>query len=438
VLRLRARLVLTRTLSALPVALITGELSSQFPEDGGFTLWVNEAFGPFWAFQEGYWSLVAGMTNNAMYMIMIVEIVQRAGTGHLQPAVRWTLGAAFAVGASAPNFLGVRMVGWSLLGAVVVVLAPYALMLPLAAPYVDVAQWQAGPVSVAPQRKLTGGHGSLSGWSLLMSTAFWNFGGFDSASTFAGEVHNPARTYPVALVASLVLITAGLVLPLLACTLAAASLQGAPPFAEWEDGTYVELGEALGGPVLKAMVVVSGFASQVAMFTTEMVVDSHLLLGMAQQRLAPKAWIMRDPGTGAPVVCIAVMLFVVLCGFTLLDRNSLLVMNNTFAGASVLLELAAAVKLRGAGASRTQQQQQQHHHHHHHHHKERFKAPCRSRFSLSLSLLPSIGISAYVVMPAIVASGARVAFNTGLLAITGVLLYAPFSAAEASSRKSLV
>jgi len=343
------------------------------------------------------------------------------------------LGAAFAVGASVPNFLGVRMVGWGLLGAVVVVLAPYALMLPLAVPYVDVAQWQAGPVAVAPAaaRKLTGGHGSLSGWSLLMSTAFWNFGGFDSASTFAGEVHNPARTYPVALVASLVLITAGLVLPLLACTLAAASLQGAPPFAEWEDGTYVELGEALGGPVLKAMVVVSGFASQVAMFTTEMVVDSHLLLGMAQQRLAPKAWIMRDPGTGAPVVCIGVMLFVVLCGFTLLDRNSLLVMNNTFAGASVLLELAAAVKLRGGGASRAQ-------HHHHHHHRERFKAPCRSRLSLSLSLLPSIAISAYVVMPAIVASGARVAFNTGLLAITGVLMYAPFSAAEPSSRKSLV
>jgi len=406
---------------ALPVALVTGELSSQFPEDGGFTLWVNEAFGPFWAFQEGYWSLVAGMTNNAMYMIMIIEICERGGMGRLQAPVRWTLGAVFAALSSVPNFMGIRMIGWSLLTLVVLVLFPYALMVPLAAPHFDLNKWHVGPTTPSSFRH--GGHGSLRGWSLLMSTAFWNFGGFDSASTFAGEVHNPARTYPVALIASLCLITAGLVLPLTACTLAAANLPEAPPFSDWEDGTYVDLGFALGGPFLKALVVVSGFASQVAMFTTEMVVDSHLLYGMAQQRLAPRSWLARDTATGAPVVCIAVMLGVILSGFTLLDRNSLLVMNNTFAGASVLLELAAAVKLRGHSKQTG---------------RDRFKAPCRTRFSLALSLLPSVAISAYVVMPAIVASGALVAFNTILLATMGVLLYAPFRSEQNANKKSLI
>jgi len=36
----------------LPVAAMTSELSSAFPDDGGYSLWVGEAFGKFCAFRE--------------------------------------------------------------------------------------------------------------------------------------------------------------------------------------------------------------------------------------------------------------------------------------------------------------------------------------------------------------------------------------------------
>jgi hypothetical protein len=36
---------------SLPVGLMTAELGTAFPRDGGYVLWVEAAFGEFWAFQ---------------------------------------------------------------------------------------------------------------------------------------------------------------------------------------------------------------------------------------------------------------------------------------------------------------------------------------------------------------------------------------------------
>ena len=36
---------------SLPVGLMTSELGTAFPKDGGYVLWVDAAFGKFWAFQ---------------------------------------------------------------------------------------------------------------------------------------------------------------------------------------------------------------------------------------------------------------------------------------------------------------------------------------------------------------------------------------------------
>lgn len=402
---------------ALPVALVTGELSSMFPEDASFTLWVNEAFGPFWAYQEGYWSILSGMTNNAMYMLMVIEIVQRSSVGLMSPGIRWTLGAIFALLCTVPNFLGIRMMGRVLLVLIVVVLLPYVIMICLALPYADTKTWTSGPPersSIVEDRSFSMNQRDsehLHGWSLMLSTAFWNFGGFDCASTYAGEVHEPSKTYPKALLASLALITTSLVLPLFAVTISSGNFPESPPYREWSDGTYVDLAWRIGGEPLQLMVALSGMASQIAMFTTEMFVCSHLILGMSQQRLAPKFLRGRDASTGAPIIAVGFMLGVVLTGFTVLDRYSLLVMNNTFAGAAVLLELASAVAMRAKHAARHPQKQVP------------FRAPCRTQMSLAISLMPAVIISAVVVTPALIMSDVNCAVTTSFLVAFGWLSF---------------
>ena len=44
-------LLVMSLLWSLPVGLMTAELGTAFPRDGGYVIWVEAAFGKFWAFQ---------------------------------------------------------------------------------------------------------------------------------------------------------------------------------------------------------------------------------------------------------------------------------------------------------------------------------------------------------------------------------------------------
>ena len=98
-------------------------------------------------------------------------------------------------------------------------LAPFVLMAGLAAPMVRPRRWTAVQVK-----------GSKD-WRLFLNTLFWNLNYWDSASTMAGEVERPERTFPRALAVAVVLIAASYLLPLMAAT----GATDAPP-ETWENG----------------------------------------------------------------------------------------------------------------------------------------------------------------------------------------------------------
>ena len=58
-------------LYSLPQAAVTAELSTAFPDNGGYSLWVRAAFGDFWGVQQSYWSWVAGVVDNALYPVLL-------------------------------------------------------------------------------------------------------------------------------------------------------------------------------------------------------------------------------------------------------------------------------------------------------------------------------------------------------------------------------
>ena len=44
-----------------------------FPVNGGYSIWVTEAFGGFWGLQESYWSWFSGVVDNAVYPVLIYD-----------------------------------------------------------------------------------------------------------------------------------------------------------------------------------------------------------------------------------------------------------------------------------------------------------------------------------------------------------------------------
>src|SRR3982074_328323 len=65
-------LVIVPLAYSLPEILIVGELASMLPVEGGYYRWVQRAFGPFWAFQNGWLTWMYSLVDMALYPKLFV------------------------------------------------------------------------------------------------------------------------------------------------------------------------------------------------------------------------------------------------------------------------------------------------------------------------------------------------------------------------------
>jgi amino acid transporter len=136
----------------LPLALTFAELFTAFPTDGSFCMWVGVAFGRPMGFQVGFWSWVAGVIDNAIYPCLIVDTIRALTEGNLTGDAadsdvagidfqRFLMRAGFAVLFMLPTLTSLKLVGNTLLVMGVMIFLPFAVMVALAIPQVDPANW---------------------------------------------------------------------------------------------------------------------------------------------------------------------------------------------------------------------------------------------------------------------------------------------------------
>merc|ERR1711988_1099505 len=100
-----------------------------------------------------------------------------------------------------PNLISSRVVGDFLTALCLFALAPFAVLCGLGVPKMRLKNLKRAPKEYD--------------WATCLSTLYWNMTGFDSASTFAGEVAQPHKTFPRALFAAVGTISLAYLLPLL-------------------------------------------------------------------------------------------------------------------------------------------------------------------------------------------------------------------------------
>src|SRR6266853_1451373 len=105
-------LVVTPLVWSLPVSLAMAELASALPEEGGYVVWVQRAFGRFWGFQAGWWSWINSFVDVAVYPALFADYLAfwRPGMSTLE---RWAIVLAFVWILTAVNLAGVRITGWT-------------------------------------------------------------------------------------------------------------------------------------------------------------------------------------------------------------------------------------------------------------------------------------------------------------------------------------
>jgi amino acid transporter len=191
----------------LPLAFTVCELSSRYPEEGGLYVWVRQSFGDFNGFLAGwcYW-----MTNIFVFPAVLlfgssnlVHAIPVLSTFGSSKAVLVILGCIAVLIAFTLNVLGLNVGKWlhnagGLVGAwltatILIVMALIAWIKFGTATDFDL-------ISMKPK---------LSGTSdiLLFSNLAFAFAGLESASSMGGEVQNPKRNIPRAVLLAGISIT---------------------------------------------------------------------------------------------------------------------------------------------------------------------------------------------------------------------------------------
>ncbi len=319
-------LLFTPIIWSLPTALMVGELASALPEEGGYYAWVRRALGPFWGFQEAWLSLVASVFDMAIYPTLFVLYIGRLwpmlGAGRAGVLV----GAAMILVCALVNIRGVKAVGGASILMAVALLAPFVALTLLGAIHPAAAPAPGGAV---------GGHTLLAG----ILVAMWNYMGWDNASTIAGEVDRPQRTYPLAMLLTVAAVAVSYILPVVAAQRAGLDPHG------WTTGAWADAARAMGGRALELVVVAGGAICGLGMFNALILSYSRLPVALANDGFLPE-WIgKRHPKTGAPWVAIAV-LATAYAGCLGLGFQRLVELDVLCYGLSLLLEFVALVALR--------------------------------------------------------------------------------------------
>ena len=330
-------LLLTPVLWSLPTAFMIGELSSALPAEGGYYAWVRRGLGNFWGFQEAWLSLVASIFDMAIYPTLFVAYLTQVAPWFREGHRGVMVGLFVVVACAGLNVAGIRVVGITSLWLFFLLSMPFAIIV-LLAPF---KLGEASGAPIAPVTPTVGAVGLLGG----ILVAMWNYTGWDNASTIALEVERPQRTYPRAMIATVILVSLTYVVPFVAVYLA-----GVPAAAFTGDGAWAQVARLIGGSWRGAnwlgfLLVLGGMMSAFGMFNALVMSYSRLPLAMAQDGMLPKVFAKTHSKTRAPWVAIVVL----ATGWGLclgMGFERLVTLDIILYGASLMLEFVTLVVLR--------------------------------------------------------------------------------------------
>ena len=314
---------------SLPLALVTAELSTAIPENGGHIVWVDRALGSFWSYQNSFLSFVGNVFECAVYPAMFVDYLGKLYGREFETSERFTL-CLLAVS----FFLLVNVRGGSTsvgdvsMAISVVGLTPFLLMIIVGAP----------SVSTAHVFQRTADFGAVN-WRSFLTILLWNTSGYDFVGAIAGEVKNPTLTIPSALAVTLL----GTIAIDTLAVVVGVSVE--TDHKAWSDGHFMVCGLRLGGIPLQTAFVLGATVSTLGLLCSMMLTTSWFLAGMAKCGTAPKIFAQIHETYSTPWVAMTFNAAFIAAA-TVLDFGAIAELEMWLYCASTVLKFAAFFVLR--------------------------------------------------------------------------------------------
>src|SRR5271170_6834305 len=281
-------------------ALCFGELAGRFPRPGGSYVYLHETYGPRSAFLYGWMSLL--VLDPGLTAALATGIAAYASYIFHWSPLTLKFAAVLAIAAVAGmNMVSTRIsagvlrwLTW-LKFAVLAILTIWALAFHL-------GSWS-NFVPFVAQR-----HGALPlgpAFATALVAAFFSFGGWWDATKIAGEVRDPGRTLPRALVLGVLAVTTVYIV------ISAVFIYLVPIEKVGSDGTFVaQAGEVLFGPpgaiIFSAIVILCVLGSLAAF----MMSAPRVYYAMARDGVFLKSVARVHPRFGTPARAIAIQGFI--------------------------------------------------------------------------------------------------------------------------------
>ena len=157
---------------ALPNALMTAELATTFPDDGGQVAWVHYAYGRTISWHNAFYVWLCNLIDAAVYPQLMARYLRTALK--LGPWGTQAVSLGVVCTACAMNLVGIDFVSTSQTIIFAVSLTPCLIFTALGLSKIDASAMLSGE--------------GVTDWALVLSWTLWLYSGFSSLGTMAGEV----------------------------------------------------------------------------------------------------------------------------------------------------------------------------------------------------------------------------------------------------------
>ncbi len=272
----------------IPVSLVSAELTTAMPVEGGFYRWTRAAFGDFWGFLAGWWNWSASFLLGGAYAVLFTDYVV-----YYLPRMTWwehyLLSVSLIAVLTWVNIRGIQMVGQVATALELFIFVPVMTMIVL-----GLMHWHQNPFHpwTVPHQA------TFKVFGVGLALGLWLYSGYEQLSTVAEEVENPQRAYPRALALVVPLSVAAYFLP------AFVGLASAGNWPDWHTGFFSDAAKIIGGPWLGTWMTVAAMIGNVALLNSTILTTTRMPFAMAEDGYLPSVLTRKHPRYGTPWLAI--------------------------------------------------------------------------------------------------------------------------------------
>lgn len=274
----------------IPVSLVSAELTTAMPVEGGFYRWTRAAFGDFWGFLAGWWNWSASFLLGGAYAVLFTDYLVYYFPG-IAGWKHYLISVALIAVITWINVRGIQMVGQVATALEIFIFIPVLAMIVM-----GFVKWHHNPfLPLVPPHQPT-----FKIFGVGLALGLWLYSGYEQLSTVAEEVENPQRAYPRALALVVPLSIAAYFLPTLA------GLASAGAWERWHTGFFSDAARIIGGPWLGTWMTLAAMVGNVALLNSTVLTTTRMPFAMAEDGYLPVALTHKHSRYGTPWLAILV------------------------------------------------------------------------------------------------------------------------------------